>query len=133
MTTRIMDHTNAPDFLWYEALQYASILHNHTSKKVLQGKNPIYRAFVITPDISTLLQFSFYEPIYYLDAEITFPYSRDLPGTFLGLATNVGDALTYRVLTSDNTILSRSVMRSALDNININQRALSTSDGGDHQ
>ena len=64
-------------------------------------------------------------------AEITFPYSRDLPGTFLGLATNVGDALTYRVLTSDNTILSRSVIRLSLDNININQRKLNTSDGGE--
>ena len=106
-----MDHTNAPDYLWYEALQYSSSLHNHTSTQALQGKSPIKWAFGTTPDISILLQFSFYKPIYYFDVEVTFSHSRELPGRFLELATNVGDALTFRVFPSDNTILSRSVMK----------------------
>ena len=36
--------------------------------------------------------------IYYY-AETTFPYSEELQGKFLCVPTNVGDALTYRVLT----------------------------------
>ena len=35
IVTRIMDHANTPDYLWYEALQYSSILHNHASKQAL--------------------------------------------------------------------------------------------------
>ena len=35
ITTRLTDHTNTPDCLWYEALQYASTLHSHTSKPIL--------------------------------------------------------------------------------------------------
>ena len=66
----------------------------------------------------------------HLDAEVAFPHSAELPGRFLGLAINNGNVLTYRGLSLDNTILSRSVMRSALDNININQMALSISNGG---
>jgi len=70
------------------------------------------KAFGITPDISALIQFSFFEPIYYHDSTISFPSSRELPGRFLGLANSVGDALT------------RSVLRSALDLKNVNLRAL---------
>ena len=83
-----MDHTNAPDYLWYEALQYVSTLHNHIG---LQLKKHVVLA---TPDISKLLQYLFYEPIYNIDAETILCHSREVPGTFLGLATNIGDALT---------------------------------------
>ena len=55
ITIRIMDHTNTTYFLWYEALQYSSTLHNHTSKHILQGKTLIERAFGTTPNISALL------------------------------------------------------------------------------
>ena len=57
ITTRLMDHKNTPDYLWYEALQYASTIHNHTSK--LMHKTPIEKVFGTTPDISALLQCSF--------------------------------------------------------------------------
>ena len=32
---RIMDHTKAPDYLWYQCLQYASTLLNHTATRSL--------------------------------------------------------------------------------------------------
>ena len=128
---RIMDHTKAPDYLWYQCLQYASTLLNHTATRSLDWKTPLEVAFGLAPDISALLQYAFYEPIYYYDAEVSFPHSRELPGRFLGIAENVGDALTFQVLTDENRVICRSVMRSALDTINVNQRALLTDNVGD--
>ena len=81
--------------------------------KTNSKKTPVEKAFDTTPDISGLLQYQFYEPIYYNDAEAILPHSREQPRRFLGLATNVGGALTYKVLTVDNAILSWSIMQSA--------------------
>ena len=55
---------------------------------------PIEMAFGLTPDISALIQFSFFQPIYFLDGTQPFPSSKELPGRFLGLADSAGDALT---------------------------------------
>ena len=61
----------------------------------LNKENLIECAFGTTPDISAFLQFSFYEPIYYLDTAVMFSHSMEIPEWILGLATNVGDLLTY--------------------------------------
>ena len=50
-----------------------------------------------TPDISPILQFVFYEPVYYRVHEPGFPSeSRELSGQFVGIAENIGHALTYK-------------------------------------
>ena len=53
-----------------------------------------------------------------------FPSSKELPGRFLGLASSIGDALTYYVSTQNNTVIARSVLRSTLVIKNVNLRAL---------
>ena len=126
----IMDHTNAPDSLWLMATKYAILLLNHTANKSIGGITPIERAFGVTPDISALLQYAFYEPVLYLDSipnSTSFPSSKEKLGRFVGIAEATGDALTYYVLTSENKIIARSVMRSALDAENLNLRALASS------
>ena len=123
ISNRIMDHTNTPDSLWVYSTKYAVDLLNHTATKRLKWKTPLEKAFGITPDISALLQFSFYEPVYFFENN-QFPDSTELPGRFLGLADSVGDALTYYVLTAQNNVIARSVLRSAMDLKNVNLRAL---------
>jgi hypothetical protein len=59
----------------------------------------------VTPDISALLSFHFYEPIYYLDVEEPTPLSKEKAGYWLGVADNVGDALTNHNLTDDGQIM----------------------------
>jgi hypothetical protein len=77
----------------------------------------------VTPDISALLSFHFYEPIYYLDIEEQTPYSKEKAGYWLGVAHNVGDALTYHILTDDTQlVIQRSVIRSRNDRHGINKR-----------
>ena len=63
-----------------------------------------------TPDISAL-QFKFYEPLLYLNPESSFPNSSEACGRFLGIAENVGDCMTYWILTKKKTVIARSTVR----------------------
>ena len=109
-----MDHANVPEYLWLMATKYAIYLLNHTANSSLGWVTPIEKSFGTTPDISALTQFSFYEPVYFMDRESSFPHTSELRGRFLGIAESVGDAMTYYVITEENNIIARSVLRSAL-------------------
>jgi hypothetical protein len=51
-----------------------------------------------------------------LDAESPFPNSKEKAGRFVGIAENVGDALTFWILTEDTQqLIARSVVRTAED------------------
>ena len=82
---------------------------------VLHYRNPLEVCTGITPDISALLEYTFYEPVYYLSADTHFPSSsNEKPGRFVGIAETVGDALTYKILTDDTKkIIYRSAIRTA--------------------
>ena len=102
---------------------------NHTAYAKLKWKTPIEKAFGYTPDISALVQFAFYEPVYYYNADLPFPKSKESFGRFVGLAHNTGDALKYYILTMDDRVIARSVLRSALNGTFTNKRALDASKG----
>ena len=62
------------------------------------------------------LEYRFYEPVLYLDSDETFPSSKEKPGWWVGVANNVGDAMTFKVLTEDtHKVIHRSVIRPAKD------------------
>ena len=66
----------------------------------------------ITPDISPWLQFTFWQPILYLDSEDCWPASKERSGFWLGVAENIGDFLTYWILDAQShQVLARSVVR----------------------
>jgi hypothetical protein len=64
-----------------------------------------------------MLYFSFYEPVYYLVDETTFPSeSKELRGQWVGVSKNVGHFMTYKILTDDTRqIIHRSNIRSVAD------------------
>jgi hypothetical protein len=54
--------------------------------------------------------------MYYLVIEEQTPFSKEKSGYWLGMAHNVGDALTYHILTDETqTVIQRSVIRSRND------------------
>mmetsp|Transcript_7154 Transcript_7154/g.17480 ORF Transcript_7154/g.17480 Transcript_7154/m.17480 type:complete len:90 (+) Transcript_7154:370-639(+) len=64
-----------------------------------------------TPDVSSIMQFSFYERVYYAyDNTRSFPEAEnERLGHLVGISENVGHAISYLILTDDtNKILSRS-------------------------
>jgi hypothetical protein len=69
---------------------------------VLKYRTPLEVCTGVTPDISAFLEYTFYEPVYYLSADSHFPSSsNEKIGNFAGIADSVGDALTYKILTAD--------------------------------
>ena len=81
------------------------------------GTVPIQVLTGSTNDISSLLYFRWYEPIYYKIDDSDFPSdSREKCSHWVGIAEHVGHAMTFKILT-DNTrkIIYHSNIRSAVD------------------
>ena len=105
---------------WLLCLQYICVVLNHLASPTLQGICPVQGLEGTTPDISFLLHFSFYEPVYYRidssEPDLNFPSSsNEKKGYWVGFADNQGDSLTWRILTEHTQkIIIRSGVRSAL-------------------
>jgi hypothetical protein len=104
---------------------YIALVNNWTADELLGWITPWQKRHGITPDISALLCFFFFEKVYYLDCDEKFPSSKEKAGYFVGISMNVGDALTFEILTDDKeTVISRSVVRSVTPRSVSNQRVL---------
>jgi hypothetical protein len=130
-TNIVMDRTATPTCLWFLAMAYVVYILNRLSHSELGNRTPIEKGFGVTPDISAALQFEWYEQVYYLDNDESFPHTKEQRGRFVGISEHVGDALTYQILTDDTEqVIHRSVVRSAMDPHTANQRAsFPTEDG----
>jgi hypothetical protein len=69
-----------------------------------------------TPDISHLLYFDFYQPVYYLDELMKFPHDKEQLGRWLGPVHSTGQALCYYVINVNGNVLACSTVRPVKDN-----------------
>ena len=131
----VMNTSGCTACCWLLCLQYICVVLNHLASPTLQGICPVQALQGTTPDISFLLHFSFYEPVYYrIDSsehDLNFPSSsNEKKGYWVGFADNQGDSLTWRILTEDTQkIIIRSGVRRAL-RTTTNQRLASPSGEG---
>jgi hypothetical protein len=87
---------------------------NQTAIASLNWRTPYEKMWGVTPDISAMLEYHFYKPVYYKTLKPRFPKeSTEQQGWFVGISENVGNAMTYLILTKNKTILERSVVQSA--------------------
>jgi hypothetical protein len=95
---------------------YVCFVLNNAFSEVIKS-TPLHQAYGTDNDISPMLYFSFYEPVYYLVDETTFPSkSKELRGRWVGVSENVWHFMTYKILTDDTRrIIYRSNIRSAAD------------------
>src|SRR5688572_21909453 len=109
----LLDNTGAPDSTWYLAVQYVADVHNICSDLNLPDQmTPLQYKTGVTPDISVYLQFTFWQPILDLDHESNWPSSKERSGRWVGVAHNIGDALTFWILDDQNKqLLAKSVVR----------------------
>jgi hypothetical protein len=70
-----------------------------------------------TNDISQLLYFSFYDPVYYHDDDSPFPStSKECHGRWVGFSENMGNFMTFKILTNNtDKIIYRSNLCSTRD------------------
>ena len=114
MTNTLLDRSGSPASTWLLAITYVCFILNHTFCNSINSV-PIQQLTGSTGDISSLLRFSWYQPVYYKVDDSDFPSeTREKRGHFVGISEHVGHAMTFKVLTDDtNKIISRSNVRSA--------------------
>ena len=109
----VMNASGAPEFVWPDCLKWIAEIHNITADEQLKYRTPYEKRHGSTPDISAYILFTFWEKILYHEPDNKFPDAKELPGYFLGIARNVGDTLTFIILSENHTKINRSVIRSA--------------------
>ena len=124
LANTLLDRTGAPPSLWFLALTYVCMILNYTSNASIDHAIPIQVLTGTTPDISSLLQFDWYEPVYYKTEESHFSsMSNEKQGHFVGISEHVGCALTFMILTDDTQkIIHRSIVCTATDPNSQNMR-----------
>jgi hypothetical protein len=95
-TRRFMGKMKTPIKLWDFCATYVSHLRNHTVRPLidLNGRTPYEKITGNTPDISELLEFEWYQPIWYYEPS-EFPHQNKLLGRWIGIAHRIGQALCF--------------------------------------
>jgi hypothetical protein len=93
----------APIAFWCFCLHFIVDCLNHTATKKLHWRTPKERHDGHTPDIS-MFRFRFWEPVWYYEPTAKYPAPNFLPGRFVGIAWDHGDALTYMIWTTPENV-----------------------------
>ena len=112
-TNTVMNRSGAPPNCWLLCLIYVCYLLNHIACTALDGKIPLLALTGITPDISIILLFTFYQPVFYATDDQHFPSeSEERAGYWVGLGEHCGDAMTHKISDQDTQkIIYRSAVR----------------------
>ena len=90
-TNTVMNRSGAPANCWLLCLIYVCYLLNHIACTALDGKIPLFALTGITPDISIILLFTFYQPVFYATYDQHFPSeSEDRAGYWVGFGEHCG-------------------------------------------
>ena len=115
---RLLFTTKTPMKLWDYCGQYIARLRRCTSQPLycLDGRTPHELLTGETPDISELLDYEWYSPVWYYDGLEGFPLERRKLGRWLGPSHRIGQALCYYIIRGENgRILSRTTVQPLTD------------------
>lgn len=105
-----MDNGCAPE-AWFGLAKHVEDIYNHTAYFSNCWRTPIESSSGDTPDISGLLMFTFWKPVYYYDPTT----DNEKLGRWLGRVTNYGDTMCHWILTKDTTqLVVKSTIKSAV-------------------
>jgi hypothetical protein len=119
---RIMALHQCPEAFWDFGMEYVLTLRKFLVRNASNGRSPIETVTGDTPDISELLEFDFYQFVKYRNQN-----DKDNPiklGRWLGIAHEVGSALTFWILKPNGKIIARSTVRPLLPDEVKNEAAL---------
>lgn len=109
---RVLRHTGAPIEFWCYLSQWAAKIISLTAHDlpILGSCTPEERITGRTPDISEYISHSWYQWVWYRD-QASFPEPQTHLGRWLGVSHDVGQAMTYWILTVKCTIIARSSVK----------------------
>ena len=109
---RIMALHRCPEAFWDFCLEYVVKLRQFITRNAAGDRSPLETVTGDTPDTSEYMDFDFYQWVKYRDQ-----IDKDDPiklGKWLGVAHDVGCALTYWILKANGQIITRSTVRPLL-------------------
>ena len=90
-----MNRTGATANCWLLCMTYACYLLNHMSCEALKDSVPLAKLYGVTPGISILLLYTFYQSVFYATHNQSFPStSEDRAALWVGFGEHVHNALT---------------------------------------
>ena len=106
---KVMLATNSPECLWDCCMEHLANIRSHTALTIreLNGETPAKLMTGETPDISHLVEFSWYQYVWYLSPEGDNMERLNL-GRYCGIDFDVGSYLCGRVLTAKGKFVHRS-------------------------
>ena len=106
----LLDWTGAPKNCWLLACEYIANVHNVCADETLGYQILHEVCHGGLQDISTFLKYCFYEKVFYLDSDQSFPSTKEKAGWWVGIAFNVRDAMTFKILTDvTNQVVHQSI------------------------
>ena len=72
-TNAVMNWSGAPGNCWLLCMIYVCYILNHIACGALNGSIPLLLLYGITPDISIMLLYTFYQPVFYATHDQHFP------------------------------------------------------------
>ena len=89
-TNTILNRTGAPANCWLLCMSYVHYLLNHISCESLKGQIPLTKLYGVTPDISVIMMYTFYQSVYYASHNQCFPFTSEEKHAFwVGLGEHV--------------------------------------------
>ena len=77
----------------------------HIACTALDGKIPLLALTGITPDISIILLFTFYQPVFYATYDQNFPSESEARAVYcIGFGEHCGHAMTHKIFKNNLTI-----------------------------
>jgi hypothetical protein len=115
---RKMLSSKAPKPLWDGCLELESFIRSHTAHDIfgLKGEVPETVVSDKTADISEFAEYTWYQWIKFRNQVVPFPEDKLVLGRYLGPSTNIGPAMTAKILKSNGHYVHRSTLQSLTDN-----------------
>ena len=107
-----MIKTGSPKALWDHCLELEALIRSCTCNDIYGtgGEAPETIMSGSTANISHISKFGWYEWVMFRDNTPTFPDDKLVLGRYLGPATDIGSALTAKILKSNGQFVCRSTL-----------------------
>ena len=116
-SSRKMLKTRSPKVLWDHCIELEGFIRSCTVNDIYEtaGETPETIMTGQTADISHICEFGWYDWVMFRDNVATYPDDKLTLGRYLGPATDVGSALTAKILKSNGNFACRSTFRHLTD------------------
>jgi len=113
----VLNTSGAPPESVMLVLEYITYIWNRTAKRVIGWRTPCEAMTGDTPDISNMLLYRFWQPVYIADVNSTFPSSSsEIMCRFAGFSESIGNSMCFKVYNEETgMVLHRSEIRIAED------------------